>query len=499
VFVPRGANLFGIVRYGTGFQDRLLSPALFDRVAVAADFAALAGKGYNTVRIFLDSCSGGPDCIGKVEGSGLNPAALDVITDVMALAKKAGIFILLTSNDLPDQGGYWERSGAEDSATFPGYRNSEYLTRSGHDAARAYWEDLMNGLVERHAAFDAVLAWSILNEEWMFADQPPLSLRSGTVATAAGAYDVADPNQRRAMVIDNLRAFIATVAGVIRAHDPTGLVTMGFFVPQFPNPTTIGGSWYVDTAPLVVDSALDLLDFHAYPGMDIGFPEIAQNFGISDAKPVIMGEVGAFIDRFGSAEEAGLAVQRWIAASCAAGFDGWLYWGYQRAPEAIGDATWGLLDADGYLMDALAPASQPDPCTPTLLDPNLAADARVTASRTQPGQPASNAVDGGPATWVAGEGPPQWIQVRLKAPATVTAIELTVAQSPDGRTVHRVEAVLADGSRVTIHRFSGNTAEGDVLRATFDPPIHDVVAIRVTTLVSPSWVAWHEIRVLGSR
>ena len=55
---------------------------------------------------------------------------------------------------------------------------------------------------------------------------------------------------------------------------------MGFFAPQFPNRTTIGGEWYVDTAPLLTTTDLDFFDFHAYPDSDIGIAEIAENFGI---------------------------------------------------------------------------------------------------------------------------------------------------------------------------------------------------------------------------
>jgi hypothetical protein len=499
-FTPRGTNYFLIVPTPEGgLQDRFLSPAVFDRDRVAADFAALADSGFNTVRLFLDSCSTGPDCIGDVDGSGLNPAFLDVIAETMSLARDAGLHLLLTSNDLPDEGGYWAISDRGNGPHFPGYRNTEYLTEAGHEAAAQYWADLLDGLLEREAAFDAVLGWSILNEQWLFGDQPPLSLASGEVTTATGTYEMSNADARRAMVVDNVRAFIERVATVIREKDPTALVTMGFFAPKFPHPTDTGGTWYVDTAPLMEESALDFLDFHAYPGGDIGFPEIGENFGVTDAKPVIMGEVGAFTDRYGSAEAAGVAVQRWIADSCAAGFDGWLYWGYLRAPAAIGDSTWSLTDDDGYLLRELSPDAQADPCTPTLADPNIAAGQPVSASSFLPGEPPANAVDGGAAQWGSGSDAPQWLEVDLGSASTVTGVELAVAQFPAGLTLHVVEARLADGSLHEVHRFEGATAEGEVLEVSFDPALTSVVAVRVTTLSSPSWVSWREIRVLGSR
>ncbi len=498
-FRVRGVNYFRIVPAGGGLQDRFLSPAVFDAAVVRRDFTTLAEHGYTTVRIFLDSCSGGPDCIAVPGGSGLNPRYLDVIAQTLAITKETGVF-LLTSNDIPDDGGYSAIANRGNSTFFPGYRNTAFLTTAGADAAAAYWDDLLCGLVQRRAAFEAVLAWSILNEQWVFRKQPPLSLREGTVTGADGKrYDLSSAGQRRRLVLAGVRHYIDTIAEVIRRHDPHGLVTMGFFAPQFPNRTTIGGDWYVDTAPLLSSTDLDFFDFHAYPGSDIGIAEIAENFGMPfDRKPVVMGEVGTFIDRYDSAEAAGIATQDWIADSCDLGFDGWLYWGFLRAPEAIGDATWGLTDANGYLLTALSTQQWPDPCTPTLVDPNLAADRPVRVSRALPAEPGSAGVDGNPGTqWGAGTHAPQWIEVSLAEPSTVAGIRLLVAQFPAGQTVHQVAIRTNNGSLRVLHTFSGNTAGGDVLATTFDTPLRNVTDVRITTTRSPSWVAWSEIEVLA--
>lgn len=488
VFVPRGVNYFHIV----DAADRFFSPRVFDRDRIADEFAGLAAAGYNTVRIFLDGCNIGADCMTIAGESGLNPAYLDVIAEVMTLARDHDLVLLLTSNDLPDGGGYRDRAARDDSDVFPGYRNSDFLTASGHQAIADYWQDLLSGLAQRGAPFEAVLGWSILNEHWLFSDQPPLSLRSGTAVTAAGSYDLGDEDRRRAMVVDSTRALIATVAGVIRSQDPDALVTMGFFVPQFPHPTDIGGTWYSDTAPLVESSDLDFFDFHAYPGTGLSVAEHAENFGIDDSKPVVMGEVGAFVDRYPDATAAALAVQHWIADSCLAGFDGWIHWGYLRAP--LADATWAFTDADGYLAEVLSPAAQPDPCAPALSDPNLAAGQPVTASQSLPEEPPEDAVDRDPDTqWGSGGDAPQWIEVELHG-VTVTTVRLTVAQHPPGQTTHRVDLRTPDGTE-QVHRFDGPTDAGEVLEVTLDEPVADVTAVRITTERSPSWVSWTEIEV----
>lgn len=497
-FVVRGTNYFTIVRGEDGsLKDRFLSPAVFDGERVRTEFTGLAERGYTTVRLFIDSCNDGPGCI--TDSEGLDPSFLDVIAETMSIARDTGIHLLLTSNDLPEGGGYDEIADRGNSRDFPGYRNTVFLTTNGADAAAKYWDDLLTGLVERRAAFDAVLGWSIVNEQWVFTDQPPLSLASGTVTGSDGVeYDMADPEQKRALVTAGVAHYAETVAEVIRRHDPHGLVTMGFFAPQFPNPTSIGGDWYVDTAPLLHSTSLDFFDFHAYPGSDIGITQIAENFGIIDYadKPVIMGEVGAFVDQFDSAEAAGIALQEWTAESCRVGYSGWLHWGYVRAPAVVGDAAWGLIDDDGYLLDALAPANWPDPCTPSLHDTNLAKSGTATASSELPGEPAMAAVDGDPSTqWGSGQDAPQWISVTLAEASTVGTVRLHVAQYPEGRTVHRVEVSIGGGPWQQVHEFDSVTAGGDVLEADLGA-LAGVTGVRVTTTSSPSWVSWQEIEIL---
>src|SRR5262245_52277061 len=163
-FIPRGAN-YVYVPLGDVHTILLLKVGLYDPRRTRADFAQLAGLGYNTVRVFLDQCGNGTGCIGDDDNVGLNPAYLDNIADMLLAARESRIFILFTSNDLPDQGGYSEEANAGSSQNFAGYRNSYYLTPQAIAATRRYWRDLLTGLVERNAAFDAVLGWELLNEQ----------------------------------------------------------------------------------------------------------------------------------------------------------------------------------------------------------------------------------------------------------------------------------------------------------------------------------------------
>ena len=494
-FIPRGAN-YVFVPMGNTLTNLLLREGVYDPDRTREDFALLAGLGYNTVRVFLDHCNQGTGCIGDDDNTGLNPDYLDNIADMMSAGKETGIFILFTSNDLPDQGGYAEEANRGSGAAFAGYRNSYYLRPQAITATRRYWSDLLTGLVERNAAFDSVLGWQLLNEQWMFRDQPPLSLTSGTVETTTGSYNMSEPDQKTQMVSDGIVYYIAQMKEEILSHDATALVTMGFFAPEIAAP-----DWYVETASLLERSDLDFFDFHAYPGV-FGFQEHAEHFGMIgyDAKPILLGEYGAFRHIYSEIDPAARALTNWVAESCQHGFDGWLYWTYYPADPNVSDRTWGLVDGDNYLLNLFAPANQPDPCVAVEIPTdNLAYNKPATASRSLTDEPPANAVDDDPSTqWGAGEGPVQWIEIDLQGTFRITEVRLLVAQYPSGNTIHRVQVRSSSGDAFQkVHEFNDVTNNDDWLIFQPDTPLEDVAQIRIQTLASPSWVAWKDIQVYG--
>lgn len=494
-FTPRGAN-YVFVPVGNSQTNLLLRVGTYDPTRTRKDFAALASLGYNTVRVFLDQCNQGPGCIGDDDNVGLNPEYLDNIADMMSAGRETGIFILFTSNDLPDQGGYAEEANFGSGETFAGYRNSYYLRPHAIAATRRYWSDLLTGLLERHAAFDAVLGWELLNEQWMFRDQPPLSLTNGIVATTTGSYDMSDPKQKAQMVRDGIVYYIAQMKEEILRHDPTALVSMGFFAPEIAAP-----DWYVETKSLLEKSDLDFFDFHAYPG-GASLQSHAEHFGLPGyvAKPILMGEYGAFRHIYPEIDSAARALTTWVAESCQYGFDGWLYWTYYPADPSAGDQTWGQVDEDNYLLNLFAPANQPDPCIAAEIpNDNLAYGKPVSASRSLPENPPENAIDDNADTqWIAGEGPVQWIEIDLQRSYRITEIRLLISQYPAGDTTHRVQVRSSSGAAYqTVHEFQGSTHDNDWLLFKPDMPLENVSQIRIQTILSPSWVAWKEIQVYG--
>ena len=495
-FVVRGANYVFVPSAPGRYFLELLKVGAYDPELTRKDFQHLADNGYNTVRVFLDHCNFGPKCIGDADNGGLNPDYLANVADMTAAAKQAGIYILFTSNDLPDQGGYAEEANASPRAQFAGYRNSYYLTPGAVHATRRYWHDLLSGLIDQQADFDAVLGWQLLNEQWMFIDQPPLSLTSGNVTTTTGRYDMSDPAEKELMVVEGVRHYIAEVKAEITGLDPTALVTMGFFVPELVAP-----DWYVDTAPLVQDSALDFFDFHAYPG-GIPLGDQAEKFGMLgfNEKPILLGEYGAFRNSYSTLEAAARGIARWQVDSCDLGFDGWLYWTYYPNNLGVGDTTWGLVEDDEFLFDLIAPINHPDPCAELVIaSDNLAIEKPVRVSHALPGEPGALAVDEIETTqWGAGAGPSQWIEVDLQVNSRITQIRLLVAQFPAGNTIHQILVKGSSGNYTTLHEFSQHTMEGDWLEFSPDTPLEDVQFVQVLTTQSPSWVAWKEIQVYGA-
>jgi parallel beta-helix repeat protein len=128
---------------------------------------------------------------------------------------------------------------------------------------------------------------------------------------------------------------------------------------------------------------------------------------------------------------------------------------------------------------------------------NLALGRPTTASNALPDGQSSLAVDGDPNTaWNSGHYPTQWIEVDLGAAYAIGEMNLAITQLPDGFTVHRVYAKsAADGIYALLHEFAGFTTASQVLTHNFAPAAQDVRFFRVETIVSPSWVAWHEIEI----
>jgi hypothetical protein len=501
-FIPRGVNYSILVPVTDHYEDRLFGVGVYGHNRTLLDFKTLKAAGYNTVRIILDGCTTGDGCLGLENAEGMNPAYLDNMVDLMRLAKEQELFLLFASADLPELGGYQQLANQGASQAFSEGRNAGYLTPEGIQATQKYWTDLLTGLIAREAPLDIVLGWELQDEQYYQSDQAPFSLEDGKVRPANGkTYNMSDAAQKQAMAVDGLRHYIKQVRESIHAHDPTALVTMGFFAPDLPNPWREADARYVDTSPLLNDSSLDFFDLHASPGMGLSMAEIAQNFGLDghNSKPILMGEVGANTWIYPVISAAAIVIQDWIAVSCPEGFSGWLYQGYFPSPAGLWDATWGSIDDGSTILNALSPLMQPDACSTTVLPGrNLAFGKPVSVSAALPDQPPAMAVDGDPNTqWSAGAFPTQWIEIDLGAAYSIGEIRLTVGMWPAGDTVHQLWVGATRDAMRLVSEFRGQEYDFDVLNFIPAVALTNIRFVRIDTTESPSWVSWREIEVLA--
>jgi hypothetical protein len=376
-----------------------------------------------------------------------------------------------------------------------------YLSRGGVDTNRRFYREWVQGLIARDAAFDALLAYELRNELYFTDLHPPFNLTSGTVATANGVgYDLAEPDVHRRLLEENLVYWADTMRSEVLALDPSALVTIGFFQPKGPNTSRVGDDRLIETEAVILDSTLDFIDLHGYPGGELNLAQIVQNYGLPPvtSKPILLGEFGAEHGPYPTIDDAVRALVDWQVESCAYGFDGWLLWTWDTAEQP---EFWSAVNNEGVIADALSPVTRPDPCVVGDLElaSELATGASVMASSETVADVAANVIDGLPVTiWSAGADAPQWIELDLGSERVVEAIRLLVAQYPAGATSHRVTVRGESGEAVEVARFDQDTSDGDWLEVALEEPISGARYLRVDTTASVSHVAWREISVLGS-
>jgi hypothetical protein len=154
------------------------------------------------------------------------------------------------------------------------------------------------------------------------------------------------------------------VRAAIRQVDPTALVTIGFFQPKGPNPTRIGDPRVIRAGPAIAQSEADFIDL-LYTGLELSLQQYVQNFELPQptAKPIVMGEFGAFQFAYPTVSQAAGALRSWQIESCRYGFDGWLFWTWDATEAAAGEPPlWNEMSEGAVIGQALAPKNRPDPC-----------------------------------------------------------------------------------------------------------------------------------------
>lgn len=498
-FVPRGMNYNRfITRYGSAIADDLLTTSHYDPVTVSEDLAAMSALGFNTVRILIDTCLPASGCAGTgPSGRSVNPGYLDNLADFLSIAAEHGMVVIVASNTLPDDS-WWVNETARLQTDQFESANNEFLNPEAVPIYVDYWRQLVQGLVDRGARTDVVLGYELRQEHHFHIDYAPLSLTSGTVTTANGeTYDMASQADKDRMIDEGLVYWADLLRDEIRAIDPTALVTVGFFTPNSPN--QVNGpdeTRLVRTSYFLRNAAADFIDLHHYAGNGVDDSDIWENFGIDGVaeKPLILGEHGAFRHWWPNEAAGAASVMALEVEACRVGFDGFLVWAWRG--DLSEDLYWAT-DGDGEVAAVVAPVNRPDPCAYGEFDFisfNRAADATVEASSQIAGFEANKAVDGTATHWNAAERAPQWIELRFDGPIDLVRIDLTIAQSPSGRSVHQLWVRPSGGDLVLLKTFDGVTDDGEVLSFIGPDQLKGIDLVRiVTTDIGDLAPAWREI------
>jgi hypothetical protein len=335
---------------------------LYDSARAETALSTMQANGYNIVRVFLNGCC--VNSIGNPNGAGLSSAYIANMVDFLGRAANHHVYVLITSDWLPSQGGY--NTGPCNGFTLVNVNN---LCPGGVAATVQFFHDLVQALIAQGAHLDAIFSYELRNEYYYSSDQDPLDWTSGNVTAADGrTYDMSSNSSRQQMMDNGLIYFTDQVQAAIVALDPTALVDVGFFSPQTPNPTRIGDSRVIEVYPMIANSTADFADLHPYPIIsDLTLPQLVQNYGFvgyQQQKPVLMGEFGAFESDYPLISDAASVLQSWQTQSCAYSFKGWLLWTWDtfESEQVTPPYTWAALAGDGSINVALAPATRPDPC-----------------------------------------------------------------------------------------------------------------------------------------
>ena len=175
-----------------------------------------------------------------------------------------------------------------------------------------------------------------------------------------------------------------------------------------------------------------------------------------------------------------------------------------ESTEAVMTMVGGRVEFCREGHEAICPGAAPEPDPGPDVAPqsecptsgeNVAAGARVSASTSLGDRPPELAVDGDVETgWGAGAGPEQWIELDLGQEYELVCVRLLTDQFPAGRTIHRINGGVHDNPGAELGIIDSETDYGEWLELA---GTWNVEFLRITTVESPSWVAWLEIEAWG--
>lgn len=346
-FVPRGFSYVRLSRELLPASPHAsFTPGHFDLARDDAALAAMAGHGYNTVRVLISGAA-------AAEDGALSEAYMANLAAYLGRVRAHDMQALLV---MP----IYVPSRHPENAHPDTLAGANWLLLAEEAAAfrEAFMRAFVVALRELGAPMDAVLAFDL--SEWHFVENlPPFSLDAGAVVeTIAGSRVIEGEDDAMRMMREGFAAFCNRMAAAVKSVSPDALVGIDLF-PSHPFP---GDPRFHDVAALL-DSDLDYIGLQLYPHFvsergAAGIAALFDAFGLPErpGKPLLMEEFG-WLKRLGRLDEAEAELTAWIAAAEQRGVRGWLLWTYdcaEQADPAFGEDFWLAVDGDGRLLRSLA-------------------------------------------------------------------------------------------------------------------------------------------------
>jgi hypothetical protein len=366
-FVPRGNNY---LRLSGVLLNDTFDPSVYDGVRVENALELMHADGYNVVRIATHSIA----MVGSLSAPGLDSAYMANVLDFLHRASKNHIYVYAFGGLIP-QNYQPIVSSSPVPANVTGMQ-VRLMHQGSINALTEVWKDFVSDIKASDPnALSDIFAYEIYSEPEYSAADAPFSLTTGTVTPADGkTYDLSSTSSRQALADDSAIYWANSVRAGIKAEDHDALVTTGVFAPLAVGRNGLDGAYpsaqgnRVPLRPAALQkSALDFLDIHVYPSDPNATAAQVQLIlasaevpALNTTKPRIIGEYGALKSWFNNdLNAAASSMAATQAASCAAGFSGWLLWTWDTAEQPD---LWNALDNGGTLERALAPSVRPDPC-----------------------------------------------------------------------------------------------------------------------------------------
>jgi hypothetical protein len=353
----RGSNYIRLIN---ATMHVTFEPDLYPRWDIETFMKQMHSYGYNYVRVFLD-------CPTLYHGFGLSAPGIPIsytrnVIDFLVRAANYQIAVMLT--------GSWNPANYQSIInSYPMPANvtgsNVIVFHAGQAAAKAqFFKDLLNEIQNASlVAFHNIFAIDIFNEISVSVHEQPFSLTSGIVSFAGVSYDMAKGNDRQQLVDIAGNIWLNTVTMAIKSIAPAILVTSSLFSPNAVGHNGFDG---VQTRPpnaddryplrpgSLINTVADYIDLHVYSSANARAE--FEGAGLSQAKPLLLGETGAFKNNYPNASSAAIGIQNLMIESVNYGFTGWGIWTWDTIEQFI---LWTLTEQNNTMNNILAPSVWP--------------------------------------------------------------------------------------------------------------------------------------------